>query len=580
MAITPQQSSTPRLSGHFDWPKLPDGLDNYPALEKWYYELQQAMGAKLDELADAVQTATKGEDGEDGKDGDPGKDGITTTITQTIVEQPPDITVGELGLQRQIFIGHRSDNRTGKGTASDPFNGSTPDKFDALFRDKVQEYSDVIILPGVFETKGFSFQDIASSTRVNWRLREGCRLRGCGKERTTVRLVEASMSAVYCVIYGGYAFAVDDPVWNTPGLTTYPWIEVGDLTVDCNWQNQPVQTITTAAGSLYGSYQRIHNVRVINAGSKLTLGGFGIENFILTCNTPAASVDPVGAWHMIIEDCIVEQYQYNGTDGGNLTSIGVLGGDIEVNGTYPHHVRMSRNYVDGKYANGYIPHFSTGYDTSRLPPMGIGLTGGFCVVIEDNTIRNGSFGPYMDTHRQPESIVRGNTWENAWCGVISNFNGNTWPSGKKWGLERLQIYDNDIQLMHLTTAPFGSPGGISLIDFSNSVITTPDTYQFRECYIRGNRISLQDGNMNPAHLANIGIALTHAEQAVIEDNLIKLPTSMASGIARASIYTNKIGRLSARNNRRIEDNSIIVPYDAAKGFTSDLQYEQEKGFHP
>ena len=57
----------------------------------------------------------------------------------------------------RIFIAHRTDNEAGTGTNSDPFNGSTAGKFDALLRARSESgvtHLVVCIGPGIFQTEG------------------------------------------------------------------------------------------------------------------------------------------------------------------------------------------------------------------------------------------------------------------------------------------------------------------------------------------------------------------------------------------------------------------------------------------
>lgn len=565
-------------------PKFPEEIFTKPAherkagaekynkeMEEWAKNLQPAQPETETAEADATGTTPITIVGKRGKQGLPGKDGVTQVITQTVTIPEIDISIAELGLQRIIFLAVRTDGKPGTGKLSDPFNASTADKFDALMR-AIPEYSDIVLLPGTFETHGWS----ASRDATAWRLRRGCRLRGCGMERTTLKLVGCTVSEAYTVILGGYSFdGTNDLFWNTDGTAPYPWCEVGDMTIDCNWQGQSEQNITTNAILLSGSYTRVFGVRVINTGSKLA----ATECFVIVTGNVADSIDSNGTIHSIIEDCIIEKIQHNSTTGGNMTCLAVFGGNPEGNLGVTHNACVRRNYVDGKFADGTIPYYSASIPAGRLPVQPIGITAGYSVVIEDNHVRNGTVSCYSDTWYSREAIIRGNTFHNVLYGAYTNFNGVSWGSGQKYRIERLRVENNEIYLMVTVGQTPANAGvhGLLFIDFSNAAV--PANYQFYEALIRGNRISHVDNDMQATNIVGVGIGVTHAENLILEDNVIRIPNALSTGtgVAKASIYLNKIGRLQARNNRRPEDNSIILPYsvDQAK-FLCDQEFEQRK----
>jgi hypothetical protein len=153
-----------------------------------------------------------------------------------------------------IWISTRTDGLPGSGTQTDPYDGSTPQKFDAL-------------LHGFYGTNNLGIHLIGAGpfrtfVNRNWEVQPGWVISGDGMFNTTVQLTGnvAGMSGVT-------AF-VSNPNVATDNVT------IRDLTIDCNWAelSQTADTgfnaekkITVTAVGIYGSNNLLERVRSINS---------------------------------------------------------------------------------------------------------------------------------------------------------------------------------------------------------------------------------------------------------------------------------------------------------------------------
>lgn len=428
----------------------------------------------------------------------------------------------EKGLQRQAFVAARSD--PGTGTATDPYNVTGPDKFAEVMQ-AIPEYSEVNVLPGVYETYGYSFAIPERSFKV----KTGWKLRGCGRESTVLKLVD---------------------VQNTPDqryfLLRNHWedfasfSEVSDVTLDMNFGAQPYDGGMMSACHLNGSHVRIKRVRVSNFGNK----GQAHENFLLGVAGGFAG-RPV--CDSIIEDCIIEDPFWIAGDSAGCLPIQLFGSD------QPTYKAVVRNcYINGQYPDRTISAYNPIGGPMKFKPgragMGaIGSGNGYQFVYRDNTVLNCLNGVYLDTGAGKDYIVRGNTFFNVLCGV-----GLHYPNADcTW--DRVVIEDNDIALVKVGKAepPGTEPSGIYL--GAHTPGNGPSRVQ--EAIIRNNRIQLVDRDMDPLNRAFAAISLDYVKQAVIEDNTIRLPPSTT-----AHICVSNVPSVRSRNNLQPETNSIIAPW--------------------
>lgn len=193
--------------------------------------------------------------------------------------------------RREIWIGKRDDNQTGTGSQSDPFDGSTQAKFDAILRPLRNTANVTVnILPGTYETHGNwkYVPGLRDSPDDGWHMSTGWRVRGSGMDKTTLVLSALFLSdgVNQGSVISGFS---DEPKGS--------FMEISDLTVDGNWDKFS-GTRSIGCASLRGlSHNRISRVRGIRCGSNAG------ENFpIAIASTSAAdSIDNV------IEDSVIEK---------------------------------------------------------------------------------------------------------------------------------------------------------------------------------------------------------------------------------------------------------------------------------
>lgn len=577
-------------------PKIPKEIFFKPAaersadIEKWNKEMddwKNNLQMRLDQIP--VEKGDKGDTGAKGKTGAAGAAGATTVVQSSspsvfvpVQTAQVELEVGELGLQRQVFVGQRGDNRPGKGTASDPYNANTREKFDAIMTNKIQPFSEIVLLPGTFDTQGYNLLN-----NVGWRLRPYCRLRGCGVNNTTLRLVDADQVNTHYYMVLAANVGTNDAFWNSVTGGYYDWTEVMDLTLDMNFLGQPSNppSFTQHAVELHANHAHIRRVRVINYGNNYSHEGF------LIIAGPDTNLNPKEVTDLLIEDCVIESMLYVSQGSGGISAISFAFGEASDTTFITTKQAIIRgNYVDGKYADGfnpYLPNTHIGYPANKeTMNWAYGIGGGHSMLFEDNySLDCWQTGPYWDTWDMRDVTIRNNRFYN--CGIGPYWNGpglnggiNQF-SGTPYRHRHLTIEDNDIAIRKvagLTPGP-GHPYGMLL--FGGTAAVGGRTYLFDEVQIRRNSIRLVDESTDTANFVGSGIMVTRAENLIIENNLIRLPFVDQPSIPhnKASIYTRLVGRMTCRNNRRPEDNSLILPWvEDLSRFSSDLDYEHEKAF--
>ena len=117
---------------------------------------------------------------------------------------------------RQIWIAVRNDGHRGKGTQTDPYDGSTPEKFDALMEKFSARSNLEIHLVGAGPFRTYANHD--------WKVQSGWTISGDGMDKTVVKMV-GNVSGIH---YGVSCFMSDS------GFPTDK-VTIRDLTIDCNW---------------------------------------------------------------------------------------------------------------------------------------------------------------------------------------------------------------------------------------------------------------------------------------------------------------------------------------------------------
>jgi hypothetical protein len=239
---------------------------------------------------------------------------LLDTLLEDELLLPPPLVAGVV--QREIWICKRTDGGSqaifGDGTADNPYDGSTADKFDAVMGTIVRAGASVRIGPGDFETRG--------GQGSGWSAKNG-RIVGSGMFVTTLKLVDVATA--------GSNIAV---VKSTSALDFF---EISDLTLDANIAGQP--NSPKPGGGTYdyarvcvegifieGCNIAVRRVRIINAGTQT-------PNYEYNTATPVSwecfslGVTSNGPGN-IVEDCILEQYGANNAREVTCLAVGA-GGD-------------------------------------------------------------------------------------------------------------------------------------------------------------------------------------------------------------------------------------------------------------
>ncbi len=312
----------------------------------------------------------------------------------------------------EIWIAYRTDGIKGSGTASDPYDGSTATKFDAVMNDlpahtrvhlgpcpweKDMQGNDTVLIP--FQTKGY-----ADGETTGWQPKPGMSITGAGIDVTVLQLADAAVeNGQYYVI--GHALIADD----APNLLDH--FEISDLTIDCNFDGQDAEEISCAAIRIMGNHSRIRRVKAVNWGTNdEETPCFVIST--LTANPPdVTGVDDAG-----IEDCIVVKPSAAMTgNAATMIHAGGLEGDssVEAFGKAPF---IRHCFLDGgKTAPG-----------TGAVLRGVSMSWCKGGVIEGNQIHNVEYGgPYQDKTSTREIIIRNNHYRNVLKGPF--FNLATYP---------------------------------------------------------------------------------------------------------------------------------------------------------
>jgi hypothetical protein len=221
----------------------------------------------------------------------------------------------------RIFIADRHDGKPGTGSPSDPFDGSTADKFDKLLRSRSEggvTHLIVCIGPGTFQTEGSGdyVQDqghVYPSHPAGFTVNQGWRIHGVEIDRTTLRLISmftypSNGKFLEGIIIGTYNF-------DSSG------VEVSHMTLDDNYPalkpryKAGLELVAVILRSNLG-HQWVHNIHVMNAS------GEGPEDFPIGISSPTTNAANQGN--------LVEYVTMDHWAGGLCTAIAIAGGSGEV----------------------------------------------------------------------------------------------------------------------------------------------------------------------------------------------------------------------------------------------------------
>jgi hypothetical protein len=154
---------------------------------------------------------------------------------------------------RDVYITSRSDGVRGSGTQTDPFDGSTAEKFDSVMDHLPRDARLHLAKGAVFSTNGVKWPDNSKG----WTVKDGLNISGNG---ATIRLVSypnvwtGATSQKHVVIGNRY---YEEPANN---------VIIENLTIDANWKNLscPWTNKAVMCSFLYGSNNTYRGVHAIN----------------------------------------------------------------------------------------------------------------------------------------------------------------------------------------------------------------------------------------------------------------------------------------------------------------------------
>jgi hypothetical protein len=324
----------------------------------------------------------------------------------------------------EVWIAVRTDGLPGSGTQADPYDGSTPEKFDALMMSYYWTYNLRVNLmgPGPFRTYA----------NHRWAVRPGWVLSGDGMYSTTLQMVGSVAGIHYTV----NCISSDSNV-------SSDYITIQDLTVDCNWAELSrtadngaggEKNIATSGIVLFGSNNLVQRVRAINCyGSWANLK----ESFGISLTAPVSS----DGTNNVIQFCRAELPQGNMQDAFALTGW--------VNST-PYHL-----ITDSKVLSSTCVGVNNGTVDAGFTSAGVNLGNVKNCVVDGNSFTDCYGTAYNDTGSLDGVQITNNTVIRGWEGVgLRTSLGPTLPK------QNILIRGNNINIQN--RVPGGGSYGIVL----------------------------------------------------------------------------------------------------------------------
>jgi hypothetical protein len=311
----------------------------------------------------------------------------------------------------------RTDGLPGSGTQADPYDGSTPQKFDALMRSYYWTYNLGVHLTGLGPFRTYA--------NHKWAARPGWVISGDGMYATTLQMAGSIAGMHY-----GLACISSDPNIATDNVT------IRDLTIDCNWTELSAtadtgtngeKNVKTGAVILWGSNNLIDHVRSINTyGSWANLQ----EQFAITLAGPRSS----DGTNNVMQFCRAEQ------------PYGNYGNPFSLSGWAPYAIVNSK--VISCTAVGVNTGNYTGFTSG-----GVNFGGVKNCVIDSNTFIDCYGAAYSDTGSCDGMRITNNVVNRGWNGV--GLGSKTLPK------QNIQISGNNFSIQNRNS---GANGGITIAE--------------------------------------------------------------------------------------------------------------------
>jgi hypothetical protein len=270
----------------------------------------------------------------------------------------------------------------GSGTQADPYDGSTPAKFDGLMRNYYWTY-----YLGVHLTGPGPFRTYANHA---WAARQGWVISGDGMNATTLQMVGSLVG-----MHFGVTCISSDPNVATDNVT------IKDLTIDCNWAGLSAtadigakgeKNVKTQAIVLWGSNNLIDHVRSINTyGSAAN----GLEHFTITLSGPRSG----DGTNNVIQFCRSEQ------------PYGNYGNPFSIAGWSPYVI------VNSKVISCTAVGVNNGVGGTGFTSGGVNFGSVKDCVIDSNTFIDCYGAAYSDTGSCDGLQITNNVVTRGWSGV-------------------------------------------------------------------------------------------------------------------------------------------------------------------
>jgi hypothetical protein len=260
-----------------------------------------------------------------------------------------------------VYVAPRTDGQSGSGSSADPYDASSPSKFDALLQ-RFPTNTTFHYASGVYTTAGYHFR--AGNAGAN------CVHVGAGIDQTIIRLVANSGGT-----NDGLIFGVDYD-------HTCSGFQVTDMTLDCNAANYPTFRQggpQPAALDVQGNNILINSVKVIGFGT----GQAGTECFPVY-SRPGQVFAGQSFSHIHVENCIFTDPATGNHDGVSVVGIGSGSPNVHVtdaavincqfvnlNSDFSYVHAMSAGLCQGNDVEGFITGFYAEPDTIETEPITI-----------------------------------------------------------------------------------------------------------------------------------------------------------------------------------------------------------------
>lgn len=318
----------------------------------------------------------------------------------------------------RIFIADRSDAKSGTGVASDPFDGSTAQKFDTILRTRSESGVTNIVVcigPGNFQTEG-THDYVVGVGHLNktqpggFTVNRGWKIHGESMDRTILTLSDLYLDLSTGKYLVGHIISTYGP--DSHG------VEVSDLTLDDNYPalkrryQADLQLEAVLLRSNLGHHW-IHNLHVVNAAGEST------ESFPVEISSDAAQ--PTDSNGNVVEYVTMDHW-----GSGKCTAIAIANAVAEVrfNRVFGHHIAYGGWLMSNvHFHNNYAIDDVYGFNVDSLINKGIVISGNQIIHPKSYGMVIGGIGQFVDFSITENTITLAASYPwNVLYGIV--FQGN------------------------------------------------------------------------------------------------------------------------------------------------------------